>query len=141
MENHRGDCYEYVDGKFRVLRNIAANMSLSQFVFALNEVFCFRFHANNYTLYDVLLYIGPPEYAAQYKFKVEFVKKDDTDGVTFMHFSRSFDENLVGIFRSRNCVKLHYDVAIRLTDEMTKLKFKIEILRIGDCFIRGVWNR
>jgi len=132
MEKHRADCYEYVDGKYRVLRNIAARMSLSHFVFALNEVFCIRFQASNGALYAVLQYIGQPENAAKYKYKVEFVNKDDTEGVTVMHLARSFDEKLDDIFKSGNCGKLHYDVVSRLKDEMAKLKFKIEILRVGE---------
>jgi len=132
MEEHRGDCYEYVDGMYRVLKNIAAPMSLSQFVFALNEIFLFRLQVNNDTLYAVLLYIGPAENAAKYKYKIEFVNKDDTEGVTVMHLTRSFDEKLDDLFKSGNCGKLHYDVVRRLTDEMSKLRFKIEILRVGD---------
>ena len=132
MEKHRGDCYEYVDGKYRVVKNIAATMSLSQFVFALNEIFLFRLQANNDTLYAVLLYIGPAENAAKYKYKVEFVNKDDTEGVTVMHLTRSFDKTLNDIFKSGICGKLHYGVVSRLTDEMSKLKFKIEILRVGE---------
>ena len=132
MEKHRGDCYEYIDGKSRVLKNIAARMSLSQFVFALNEVFFFRFQANNNnTLYAVLLYIGPAENASKFKYKVEFVNKDNTEGVTVMHLTRSFDEKLDEVFKSGNCGKVHYDVVRRLRDEMSKVKFKIEILRIG----------
>jgi hypothetical protein len=135
MEKHRGECYEYVDGKFGVLENTVAPMSLSQFVFASNEVFFLRFQTTNDTLYAVLLYIGPPENAAKYKYKVEFVNKDDTEGVTVMHLTRSSDEKLDDIFKSGNCGKLHYDVVRRLRDEkskLSKLKFKIEILRVGD---------
>jgi len=132
MENHRGECYEYVEGKFRVLRNFGACMSVSQFVFALNEVFFLRFHANDDTLYAVLQYIGPAENTAKYKYKVEFVNADNTEGVTVMHLTRSFGEKLDDIFKSGNCGKLHYGVVSRLRDEMSKLKFKIEILRVGD---------
>ena len=132
MENHRGECYDYIDGKFRVVRNFPARMSVSQFVFALNEIFFLRFQANDDTLYAVLQYIGSPENAVKYKYRVEFVNKDNTEGVTVMHLTRSFDEKLDDIFKSGNCGKLHYDVVSRLRDEMSKLKFKIEILRVGD---------
>jgi hypothetical protein len=132
MENHRGECYDYIDGKFRVVRNFPARMSVSQFVFALNEVFFLRFQAYDDTLYAVLQYIGSPENAVKYKYRVEFVNKDNTEGVTVMHLTRSFDEKLDDIFKAANCGKLHYDVVSRLRDEMSKLKFKIEILRVGD---------
>jgi hypothetical protein len=51
MEEHPGDCYKYRDGKFRTLKYIAARMCVSQFVLALNEVFCLRFQANNDIFY------------------------------------------------------------------------------------------
>ena len=43
--------------------------------------------------YVVVQYIGPPDNAATYKYKIKFVNKDDTDGVTVMHLTRIFDEN------------------------------------------------
>jgi hypothetical protein len=132
MEEHRGQCYEYVDGEFRVLKDIERCTILSQFVFALNEVFFFRFQVIYDTLYAVLLYIGPNENAAKYKYKVEFVNKDDTEGVTVMHLTRSFDENLDDIFKSGNCVKLHYDVVSRLETKERVLKYKTGIFRVGD---------
>jgi hypothetical protein len=49
-----------------------------------------------------------------------------------MHLTRSFDENLYNVFKSGNCGKLHCDVVNCLRDEMSKLRFKIEILRVGD---------
>ena len=136
MEKHRCDCYEYVDGKFRVLENIAWVHSLltnlSQFVFALNEDFFLRFQKNNDNLYAVLLYVGPAENAAKYKYKVEFVNTDNTEGGTVMHFTRSLDEKFDEIFKTGNCVKLHYDVVSRLETKEGGWKFKIEIFRVGD---------
>jgi hypothetical protein len=67
--------------------------------------------------------------------KVKFINKNNTKGVTVMHLTRSFDENLDDIFKSRNCGKLHYDVVNRLETPECDLKFKLEILRVGDCFI------
>jgi hypothetical protein len=107
-------------------------MILSQFVFALNEVFFLRFQAHNDTLYAVLLYVGPAENAAKYKYKVKFVNKDETEGVTVMHLTRRFDEDLAEIFKSRNCGKLHYDVVSRLATKERGLMFKTKIFRVGD---------
>ena len=107
-------------------------MILSRFVFALNEVFFLRFQANSDTLYAVLMYIGPAENAAKYKYKVKFVNKDDTESVTVMHLTRSFDENLDVVFKSGNCVKLHYDVVSRLETKERVLRYKTVIFRVGD---------
>jgi hypothetical protein len=38
--------------------------------------------------YAVLMYVGPVENAAKYKYKVEFVNKDDTEG------TGAFDQKL-----------------------------------------------
>jgi len=132
MDEHRGECYEYVGGTFRVLRNIEPYMILSRFVFALNEVFFLRFQATNGTLYAVLLYIGPPENAAKYKYEIKFVNKDNTEGVTVMHLTRSFDENLDDVFKSGNCGKLHYNVVRRLENKERVLRYYTTIFRVGD---------
>ena len=132
MEEHHDGCYEYVDGNFRVLENIKPYMILSQFVFALNEVFFLRFQVNSDTLYTVLLYIGPAENAAKYKYNVKFVNKDDTESVTVMQLTRSFDENLDDILKSGNCVKLHFDMVSRLETKEGGLKYKTAIFPVGD---------
>jgi hypothetical protein len=133
MEKHRGNCYEYVDGEIRNLKNNTARLCVCQFVFALNEVFFLRFEADNDNIfYAVLQYIGPAENATNYQYKVTFVNKDNTEGVTIMHLTRSFHENLYVIFKSRKCGKLHYDVISRLATKGRRLRIKIEIFRVGD---------
>jgi hypothetical protein len=132
MEKHRGKCYEYVRGKFIVMKNIEPHVIRSHFVFALNEVFFLRFQANNDTLYSVLQYIGPAENAAKFKYKVKFVNWDDTESLTIKHLTRSFDENLDDLFKSGNCGKLHYDVVSRLETKGIGIYIKIEIFRVGN---------
>jgi hypothetical protein len=83
-------------------------------------------------IYVIVQYIGPPENAAKYKYKVEFVNKDETEGVAVMHLTRSSGENLDDIFKSGNCGKLAYDVVSRLKSEENYVKFKLEILKVGN---------
>jgi len=64
----------------------------------------------NGMFYVVVQYIGPPENAAKYQYRVKLVNKENTEGVTKMHLTRSFDENLEDVFKSGNCWKLHFDV-------------------------------
>jgi len=82
--------------------------------------------------YAVVQYIGPPENAAKYKYRVEFVNTDNTEGVTVTHLARSFGENLYDIFKAGNCVKLHYDVVSRLKTQKSYIKLKLEILKVGN---------
>jgi hypothetical protein len=133
MEKHPGDCYGNVDGEIRNLKHISARMCVCQFVFALNEVFFLRFQAKiDNILYAVVQYIGPPENATNYKYKVTFVNKDNTEDVTVMHLTRSFNEGCHEIFRSGNCGKLHFNVVSRLATKDDGLKFKIKMFQVGD---------
>jgi hypothetical protein len=59
---------------------------------------------------------------------VEFVNKDDTEGITLMHLTRSYDENLADVYKSGNCGMLGYDKVSRLKDENGNVKFKLEII-------------
>jgi len=49
-----------------------------------------------------------------------------------MHLTRRSDEHLDDLYRSGDCGKLHYNVVNRPKDEEGNLKFKLEIIRIGN---------
>ena len=133
-EDHPEECCEYVEGEFKFLYNLhsyGASIRLFCFIFAYNEIFFSLFQDKGGIFYADLLYVGPSENAAKYKYKVEFVNKDDTEGVTVMHLTRSWDENR-DVCSSEKCGKLHYDVVSRLKDEEGNVKFKLEIIRFGN---------
>jgi E3 ubiquitin-protein ligase SIAH1 len=130
--NHLEICCEYTEDGIQVLYRLTDDMMCFGFIFAHNEIFFTTVLENENTLHVVVHYIGPAENAAKYKYKVEFVNKDKTEGVTLMYLTRSAGENLRDIYRSGNCGKLHYDVVFRLADEESKVKLKLEIIRIGN---------
>ena len=132
QENHFEGCREYVEGDFKFLYNLTVGMNLFCFIFAYNEVFFSLFQEKDNIFYAVLRYVGPAENAAKYKYRVEFVNNDNTEGVTVMHLTRSSDENLKDIYESGRCGKLHFGVVNRLADKMSRLKYKIEILKVGE---------
>jgi len=132
QENHLGVCCEYVEGDFKIIYSLTTGMKYFSFIFAYNEVFFSLFLGESDIFYTVLLYVGPPENAAKYKYKVEFVNKNDTEGVTVMHLTRSCNENWGQLYDSCKCGKLHYDMVSRLKDEKENLKFKMEIIKIGN---------
>ena len=131
QENHLEGCCEYVEGDFKYIYKFSG-MKFFRFIFAYNEIFFSLFLTKNSIFYAVLLYVGPSENAAKYKHKVEFVNKDNTEGVTVMHLTRSAGEDLRDVHRSGNCGNLDCDVVSRLKDEQSNLKFKLEIIRIGN---------
>ena len=135
-ENHLEECCEYVEGDFKFLYKLTNYMKWFCFIFAYNETFFSLFKATSDTFYVVLLYIGPSENAAKFKYKVEFVDKDNTEGVTVMHLTRSFDEDLDNVCSSSKCGNLRYDVVNRLRDEEGNVKFKLEIIRVANGFLK-----
>ena len=131
IQQHRGVCCEYIEGKFTTMMTLFTGIFVPKFVFALNEVFCLTFQTNYVTLYAVLQYVGPSDNAAKYKYKVEFINTDNTDSVTVMHLTKSFDEKLGEIIKSGNCGKVQYDVVRRLVTKGGRLKFTTEIFRVA----------
>ena len=88
------------------------------------------FLENESVFHVVVRYVGPAENAAKFKYNVEFVNKDDTEGVSLMYLTRSADENLRDVYRSGSCGKLHYDVVSRLRDGEGYLNFKVQIIKV-----------
>jgi len=132
MEKHLEMCFDY--GEVELRRLFCPRTKFwwfRKFVFVYNEVFYRHFFWKGGMFCLVVQYIGPPENAAKYKFKVEFINEDNTEGVTVMHLTRSFDEDLDDIFKSGNCAKLQGDVVSRLKSQDVELKFKLDILRVG----------
>jgi hypothetical protein len=131
-EEHRKACCEYIEGDFKFLYGLKTQTKFLCFIFAYNEIFFSFFEEKDDIFYAVVLYVGTAENAAKYKYKVEFVNKDDTEGITLMHLTRSYDESLDDVYKLGSCGKLHYDVVSRLQDEKGNLKFKLEINRVGN---------
>jgi hypothetical protein len=133
LKDKHGELWcDYVEGNVRTLHGFHTPERYRIFVFAYNEVFYRTFHVKDDTVYALLLHIGLPENAAKYRYKVEFVNNDKTEGVTVMHLARSVAENLDDIFKSGNCGKLHYDVVSRFKNEEGNVKFTMEICRVGN---------
>ena len=132
MENHLEMCVDYGGVESRHFLNFFLRTRFNKFVFLCDELFSCQFCERNGMIFVVVQYIGPPKNAAKYKYEVKFINKDNTEGVTVMHLTRSFDENVDDIFTSGNCGKLHCDVVNRLKARDTYIKFKLEILAVGN---------
>jgi hypothetical protein len=131
-ENHLELCCEYVEGDFKFLYGLNSGIKIFSFIFAYNEIFFSLFQETNDTFYAVVLYVGPVGNAAKYKYKVEFINEDDTEGATIMHMTKHYGADLDDVYKSGNCGKLHYDVVSRLKDKELNVKFKLEIIIVGN---------
>jgi hypothetical protein len=106
---HRKECCKYIEGDFKLLYGLNTKTRLYNFIFALNEIFCSLFEEKNKIFYAAVLYVGPAENAAKYKYKMVFLDKDGTESITIMHLTSRYDLYLNDIYKSGNCVKLLYD--------------------------------
>jgi len=132
MENHLEMCSDYGETESRSLDGCLYTGGCNKFVFVYNEVFFRHFFCLDNTFAVAVQYIGPPEKAAKYKYRVEFVNTDNTEGVRVMHLTISFLEHVRDVFDKGNCAKVLYGVLSRLINLEGNLKFKLEILRVGD---------
>ena len=127
-EKHRGECYDNDKEELRTVKNFNTVGFYFKFIFAFNEVFYQLFVRRGDIFYVSVHYIGHTENAAKYKYRVEFVNTDNTEGTSVMNLTRSFNERTQ---QTGNCGKLLYDVASHLTNEDGDLNYKLEILRVG----------
>jgi E3 ubiquitin-protein ligase SIAH1 len=132
MEKHLEMCVDYGEVESRTLHASSTLCGFHKFVFVYDEIFFRTAGIMNDMFCVAVQYIGPPENAAKYQYRVKLVNKDNTEDVTKMHLTRSFDENLEDVFKSENCWKLHFDVVNRPETQEGDLKFKLEMLKIDN---------
>jgi hypothetical protein len=131
-EEHRDKCYDYGEEELRTVEDFHTVGFYFKFMFAFNEVFYQVFLRRGDTFYVSVYYIGQAENASKYKYKVEFINGNNTESVSVMHLTRSFNKKTNYLLKSGNCGKMLYDEISHLTNEAGDLSYKIEILRVGD---------
>ncbi|XP_069680184.1 E3 ubiquitin-protein ligase Siah1-like [Periplaneta americana] len=131
-DTHKDQCLEYNGRHSLVLSGIKASCGYFRLLFAYNEIFYRHFQIKDGVMYATLQYIGPIENASKFRYKVIFVNKKNTESIIVTHAARSISENLEDIFNSGNCLKLHYDVVNRFTNENSDLTIGMEIFKIDN---------
>jgi E3 ubiquitin-protein ligase SIAH1 len=130
-ENHFELCCEYTEGDFKLLYGMKSGLRCFCFIFAYSEIFYSSFVEENGIFYAAVLYVGPAQNAAKYKYKVELVNKDDTAGITVMHLTSCYNETLQSVYSSNKCGRLRTEQVNLLKDEKSNVKYKVEIMRVG----------
>jgi hypothetical protein len=95
-----------------------------------NNVFCCCCEIKDGIFYSVLQYIGPADFAAKYRYRVEFFNKDHTESFVITHLVRSFLEDLDEVRNSGNCVKLYDDQFKRFKNEESEVPFSLKLQKI-----------
>jgi hypothetical protein len=94
----------YVGGVPRTFREFTAAKPYYKFTFTLNEVVYCTVPLNDNIFLLFCSTLVPLKMLLNVNTKVEFIHK-----VRVINFGRHFAENVGYVFRSGNCVKLHYD--------------------------------
>jgi hypothetical protein len=118
-------------GKFSMpFTNITPQASYSLMISTLGEVFMRRAQIRDENFYLVVMYIGPQKNASKYKYSFTISRKNSVENISICQKTRSFLENCDDIYRSRNCVKLHYDVVSDFLLDSRELPNVMEISKV-----------
>jgi hypothetical protein len=118
-------------GKFSMpFTNMTPQASYSLVISTLGEVFMRKAQIKDHNFYLVVMYIGPQKNASKYKYSFTISKKNSVENISICQKTRSFLENCDDIYRSRNCVKLHYDVVSDFLLDSSDLPNVMEIRKV-----------
>jgi hypothetical protein len=118
-------------GKFSMpFTNVTPQASYSIVISTLGEVFMRRAQIRNENFYLVVMYIGPQKNASKYKYSFTISRKNSVENISICQKTRSFLESCDDIYRSRNCVKLHYDVVSDFLLDSCELPNVMEISKV-----------
>jgi len=127
---HKDLCEDYNDQHLLLLPSSKGSSYRYKFLFAYNEIFCYRLLIQRGTMCVGLHYFGPTENDLKYQFKVIVMNNEDTEGVVLKHLARTATED--DVFFPRNCLKLHRDLIECFRNEKGELTVLMKVLRLGD---------
>jgi hypothetical protein len=129
---HKEVCEDYnVQHLLLVPSLIAPNFSY-KFLFAYNEIFCFRLLIQRFVMHVVLHYIGPAENDLKYQYKIIFMNNEDTEDVVVTRRAKRITEPEDDELFPKNCLKLHHDLIEHFRNERGELPVLMKILKVDD---------
>jgi hypothetical protein len=127
---HKEHCEDYNSQHSLLLPSPNASTYRYKFLFAYDEIFCYRLLIERGIMHVVMHYIGPAEKDLKYQCMVVFTNNENTEFVEVTHLARRFTETEDDVFFPKNCMKLHHDLTERFRNEKGKLPVLMKILRI-----------
>jgi hypothetical protein len=127
---HKELCEDYNAQHLLLLPSSNASSYSYKFLFAYNEIFCYRLLIKRGTMYVGLYYVGAAENDSKYRYNVIVMDNEGTEGVVVKHLVRTATEN--DVFFPKNCLKLHRDLTERFRNEKGELSVLIKILRADE---------
>jgi len=129
---HTDLCENYNDQHLLLLPSSSPSIYSYKFLFAYNEIFCYRLLIQRGIMYVVLHCIGPAENDLKYRYKIIVMNNEGTEGVVVTHLARRFTETEDDVFFPKNSLKLHHDLTERFRNEKGELLVLMKILRVDE---------
>jgi E3 ubiquitin-protein ligase SIAH1 len=129
LDSHGEDLKTQLEETGLIINTDSVELKGSKVIFAHNEIFYVHIlrRMNNY--YIVVRYVGTPENASKYGYRICFKKMDDTESITVCHVVRSAAEDLDQIYQAGDCFSLPLDVLKRFVTHDANLPYKLMILK------------
>lgn len=136
LKNHLLECHSQDVREQNGETNLVINPESKELrgykvMFAYNEMFYIYIQRRASNYYLAVTYVGKPENASKYGYKISFKKSESIESITVCHVSRSVNEELNKIFESGNCFKLPYDLLKRYVTRDGQLRYKLEIFEVS----------
>jgi E3 ubiquitin-protein ligase SIAH1 len=130
LKGHAEDVREQNGATYLIINTDSTVLKGCKIVFAHNEIFCVHIQRRLRSYYIAVRYIGAPENASKYAYKIRFSKWNSVESIVVCHVSRSFTEKVDEIFESGNCFKLPCELLKRFVIHSTNLPYKLEIFKV-----------
>jgi hypothetical protein len=130
LESHSEDVREQNGETYLIINPDSMELKGCKVMFAYNEIFFIYIQrrVNNYCI--VVTYVGKPENASKYGYKISFKKSGSIENITVCHVSRSVNEELKNIFQSGDCFKLPYELLKRYVTHDGHLRYTLQIFKV-----------
>jgi hypothetical protein len=129
---HKDVCEDYNDQHLLLVPRSNASSYSYKFLFAYNEIFCYRLLIQHGIMHVVLHYIGPAENDLKYQYKIIFMNNEDTEDVMLTRRAKRFTEPEDDEVFPKNCLKLHHDFTESFRNERGELRVLMKILSVDD---------
>ena len=129
---HKNLCEDYNAQHLLLVSSSNASNYSYKFLFAYNEIFCYRLLNQRGIMRVVMHYIGPAENDLKYQYKVIVMNNEDTEGIEVTHLARRFTETEDDVLFPKDCFKLHHDLTERFRNEKGELLVLMKILWVDD---------
>jgi hypothetical protein len=129
---HAKLCEDYKNDHLLFLSSSSASTKRNKFLFAYNEIFCYRLVIRREKINVILHYIGPAENDMKYQYEVKVMNTGSKESVVVTLIARSFTENQWNPFFPKNWIKLHRDLTDRFRNEKDELLVSMKIMRVAE---------